>query len=653
MKTAIPTLSRAILFIAALFSCSAYAQGVLAFDTSGTGQLNGTYYFREVYYVIADNSGDLNDAGSLFGTITFNGTGQYTINATNVDGASGTGSGSSTGTYSVAASGLGTISSPISSGDSIYGILSNGVFIGSTTENASGFNDLFIAVPVNSSASNSTLNGTYWVADMDFPDGTVTDNRDSWFQLTADGQGNISPINVQGYIASSGSTVTQTISGAHYSFSNEAANVTLGGSLTTSNLIAGNKILYISPDGNLVFGGAPDGWDMFVGVRVSSGAGTNSTFNGLYYQGGIIEDNSQGFGNLETFYGSLAATNGSIIDNKRILTVFNNAAINATTADSYNLTSSGTYDAPDGSAHFAVGANGAVRVGVGVNPYMGIALAVQAPSFSGSGVYINPAGIVNAASSAPFTAGLSRGELITIYGTNLAPSLAVASTLPFPQILNGVQVNINNRPAPIYYVSQNQVSVIVPYETELSFAQIQIINNTVDSNIVTVYMDLTEPGVFTNNPVGGLGYAAALHPDYSLVSPSSPAQVNETISVYVTGLGDITPSVSDGAAGPTSLTSTINPITVYVDNVAATVSYAGLAPGLAGLYQINVTIPSGVSNGDVYLTVAGPDSYSSESIITVGTATASARPAAAGRAKLPKSTPTIKRARKPLISAIH
>src|SRR5581483_4252871 len=289
--TPIPNLSRAIVFVAALFCCSAQAQAVLAFDTSGTGLLNGTYYFREVYYVIADNSGDLNDAGSLFGTVTFNGTGQYTMNVTNVDGASGASSGPASGTYSIAASGLGTISSPISNGDSIYGIVSNGVFIGSTTENSSGFNDLFIAVPVNGTASNSTLNGTYWVADMDFPDGTVTDNRDSWFQLTADGQGNISPINVQGYIAASGSTVTQTISGAHYSFSNEAANVALGGTLTNSNLIAGNKILYISPDGNLIFGGAPDGWDMFVGVRVSSGPGANNTFNGLYYQGGIVEDN--------------------------------------------------------------------------------------------------------------------------------------------------------------------------------------------------------------------------------------------------------------------------------------------------------------------------------------------------------------------------
>jgi uncharacterized protein (TIGR03437 family) len=217
--------------------------------------------------------------------------------------------------------------------------------------------------------------------------------------------------------------------------------------------------------------------------------------------------------------------------------------------------------------------------------------------------------------------------LITIYGSNLAPSFAVASQLPFPATLNGVQVNINNRAAPVYYVSQNAVSVIVPYATELTFAQIQIINNNAASNTVTVYMDATEPGVFTN-PVGGLGYAAALHADYSLVSPSNPARIGETISLFVTGLGDVSPTVSDGAPGPASPFSQVtNQIAVSIGGASATVGYAGLAPGLAGLYQLNVTVPSGISSGDVYVTVLGPDSYSSEALLTIAGASSAAPPA--------------------------
>jgi hypothetical protein len=58
---------------------------------------------------------------------------------------------------------------------------------------------------------------------------------------------------------------------------------------TASALITGQKFLYISPDGNFVFGGAPEGWDMFVGVRTGSGT---PSLGGLYYQAGIDQDES-------------------------------------------------------------------------------------------------------------------------------------------------------------------------------------------------------------------------------------------------------------------------------------------------------------------------------------------------------------------------
>ena len=58
-------------------------------------------------------------------------------------------SGTLTGTYSISASGYGFISNPLSSGDYVYGLVSQqGIFVGSSTE--SGFNDLFIAAPFSS-----------------------------------------------------------------------------------------------------------------------------------------------------------------------------------------------------------------------------------------------------------------------------------------------------------------------------------------------------------------------------------------------------------------------------------------------------------------------------------------------------------------------
>jgi hypothetical protein len=84
-------------------------------------------------------------------------------------------------------------------------------------------------------------------------------------------------------------------------------------------------------------------------------------------------------------------------------------------------------------------------------------------------------------------------------------------------------------------------------------------------------------------------------------------------------LGDVLPSIADGAPGVSS--STTNKITASVNNNAATVAYAGLAPTLVGLYQVNVQIPSGIAAGDWYLDISGPDSYTSEAVISVGSGT--------------------------------
>jgi uncharacterized protein (TIGR03437 family) len=283
-----------------------------------------------------------------------------------------------------------------------------------------------------------------------------------------------------------------------------------------------------------------------------------------------------------------------------------------------------------------------VRIGSGIGPYLGISVALPAPSFTVSGVFLSPAGVVNSANSAPFTAGIAPGEFITLYGANLAPGTETASTVPLPTLLDGVQVTVNGLPAPLNYVSPGQIQALVPYASGSTIARIQVINNNVASNAVTEFVNLTAPGVFTVPP-GGTGYGAVLHADYSFVTPQSPAQVGETVSVYLTGLGTVNPLIPDGSAGVFSQTT--NTITADISGVAATVSYAGLAPVWAGLYQINLTVPSGVTAGDNYLDIAGPDSYASEALISVGSATAvsaSSAPQAAVR-RLPKSGPRVRR----------
>ena len=78
---------------------------------------------------------------------------------------------------------------------------------------------------------------------------------------------------------------------------------------------------------------------------------------------------------------------------------------------------------------------------------------MQAPSFSGSGVYLNPTGVLNDGSFAPFTAHLSPGGSIALFGTGLASGTTSATTLPLQNTLGGVQVMINGYAAPLVYVT--------------------------------------------------------------------------------------------------------------------------------------------------------------------------------------------------------
>src|SRR5580658_5780821 len=107
----------------------AFSQG-LVWDSSGDSTLSGNYYFREVIY---DSAGG--DAYTLYGNIVFTGTGSYTASFTEIDVGQGEGQTNTiSGTYAIGAGGFGYLTSPLSSGIQIRGMVSNGVFIGSSTE---------------------------------------------------------------------------------------------------------------------------------------------------------------------------------------------------------------------------------------------------------------------------------------------------------------------------------------------------------------------------------------------------------------------------------------------------------------------------------------------------------------------------------------
>ena len=616
--------------------------------------LNGAYYIRQVIYQVSQTDGSISDAASVYGNITFDGGGNWSFNGWSVDAAASSTTPqqfTSSGTYVISASGMGYITTIdpnlLNATDQIIGLVSHGIFIGSTTQNTQGYNDMVVAAPVGSTATNATLNGGYTLAYMD-----PSFAGDALLTMNADGQGNIGTVNATNYIGTNNAT-TQTLTGVTYAFTNGAAQLSFGGNSQT-NLIGGTTLLYISPDGNFVFGGSANGFDMFVGVRNATSKPTN--YDGLYYQAGLdLNENTinSGYVLLDSYYGAINVFSANAIGHQSLNSqLIYGGASDFSYYDSYTLNADGSSDDADFAQHYLSSTDGTIRVGYGASPgLLSINVAIQGPSFSGPGVYLFPNGMVNAASSTPFTAHLSPGEFLTLLGTGLAPSAASATTLPLPQSLKGVQVMINGRPAPIQFVSPGQINVIVPFFTE-SIAQIQVINNGNNSNVVTQFVGSTSAGVFTI-PEGGIANAAALHAaDFSLVSDSSPAQAGESVAVYLAGMGTVSPAISDGAAGPggPNLSNTVNQPRVFIEDSAgnfpeATVTYSGLAPGFAGLYQINFTVPSGLTSGSTSLEIFPPDSDTFESLLPVGTPTAAATPAA--RAKAAVKRPLIHHRRLP------
>jgi uncharacterized protein (TIGR03437 family) len=624
----------------ALFLCVAAVWPLAAqtpvFDTSGNGMLNGTYYFRHVYYLIdttEDSSGiigDVSDAIAVYGSITFSGNGTYTFNNALVNdygqsvtayplscylagtaGCSSTSGTPVTSTYSLSASGFGFLVDPVTQGDYVYGLVAaNGIFSGSSTESevAGEYGDLFIAAPLPSPQPTG-FSGSYNVVGY-------SPGQDLSFQINPSG-GNLGTVNISGYYEGGGTSTESQSSNVTYTFSNGAAVLAFPNS-NTANFFSGPEYLYFSPDLNFFFGGSPNGYDMILGVNNTSSDQSFGVCNGgsscLYYQAGIDQDLGElgsGYADFDGYYGSLNATSaGNIIAHERVADqIFDASSYGYTFSDTFTPPVTGAYNDAGFQFNYWVGDGGTVRIGEGIGPYLGITVAFQAPNFTtpSGPVYINPTGIVNAASFSPFTSGVANGEFITLFGNNLAPGTLVASGVPYPTTLNGVQVMINNVAAPLYFVTPGQIAAIVPSQNPYDLANIQVINNGVSSNVVSELVNPTVPGVYTN-PSGGV-YAAAVDTNTGqIVTPSTPANPGDTIEVFATGLGTAYPPVADGAAPPDSpLSYTVNTILADLDYGATplTVGFAGLAPTLAGLYQINVTLPSTTTAGDHALDISG------------------------------------------------
>jgi uncharacterized protein (TIGR03437 family) len=194
---------------------------------------------------------------------------------------------------------------------------------------------------------------------------------------------------------------------------------------------------------------------------------------------------------------------------------------------------------------------------------------------------------LRAVNAASYVAGdLAPGSLISIFAAGLANSTASATSFPLPTELAGVSIKINNVAAPLLYVSPTQVNLQVPVELPAGSATITATLNNGVTNTISGNIGAVSPGIFV--PVHTDGKTP--------ITPSNPAQANEVLVVYATGLGAVNGTMSSGQPAA-ALTTRETPV-VTVGGSAARVEWSGLTPNFAGLYQVNVKLPAKVPSSD-------------------------------------------------------
>ena len=218
----------------------------------------------------------------------------------------------------------------------------------------------------------------------------------------------------------------------------------------------------------------------------------------------------------------------------------------------------------------------------------GVTLAITGASASAS--------VITSINTAYGSADISQNDFIEIHGTNLAAATAGPAALTAQLV--GTSVTVNGKSALLYYVSPTQINALTPLDNTTGSVTVQVINNgTPSASFIANLRTVTQAFLWFE----GNGHITATHADGSYLGPASlgptftPAKPGDTIVTYAVGFGlPSTPLVSGSPSQSGSLPTL--PV-CQISGAPATVTFAGLN-GFAGLYQLNLVVPTSAADGD-------------------------------------------------------
>jgi len=242
---------------------------------------------------------------------------------------------------------------------------------------------------------------------------------------------------------------------------------------------------------------------------------------------------------------------------------------------------------------------------------------LQSNTITSPAPFIAVGSVLNSGSYANTVAA---GSIASVFGNNFSSSTMAATSYPLLPSLGQTSFQVGAQAGPLFMTSCSQVNLQIPWE---SVGQTQVPVTATVAGLTSLPQNATlaafSPSIYTMNMSGSGQGMVEIAFTGLLAEPlgpgGGPVTRGQYIAIYGTGLGPVTNQPATGAAAlsnPLSYTTTLP--TVTIGGVPAQVTYSGLAPGFAGLYQVNALVPIAVTPGSAVSLVMAISGFQSNTV---------------------------------------